>query len=318
MNLRTYQKKTLTLAGMLAAVSSPDFAALLAEDAKATNLKVVKLRQGMAVATYENNSTKETVRIFVRDAGVIARDLPGEGPTRFHLARIEPVSHGFLAWYCDGRQWPDIRREYYRPEPWEVVAWDWSPEAVESIAAGALVLREIGKASCRGCGKPHWQHERDDDRKACVDCDKPASDDEEVPEPEARVIPAKWNYKRVTAERGTVVVGAVEVPTWWCAGMTGTRRKCVKIDAPGAPFFIDDEDGRGTAKVYFRGGGPDSPHASLPVDDAATFQKTDDGPVEVVPVAKADAPRLPFRKAARNGACPCGSGVKFKHCCGKP
>jgi hypothetical protein len=299
----------ISLAAMIAAVSAPDFADKLAE-AKATNLNVVKLPTGLAVATYHNASTNETVRIFVRDAGVIARDLPGEGPTKFRLTGIEPAGRGFLEWYCDGRIWPDIRREYYRPEPWEVLAWGWSAEAVESIAAGALVLREIGKASCRGCGKPHWQHERDDERKVCVDCDKPQVD--------MQPKPARWNYEPAPAERGTVVVGTVEVPTWWCAGMTGTRRKCVRVQSWGEAFFIDDEDGSGTVKVYERGGGPDSSHKSLPVDDPATFEKADDGPLEPVaakPVSETYGVR---RKAGRNESCPCGSGEKFKKCCGKP
>lgn len=316
MNFQKRPSNVISLAAMLAAVSAPDFAEALQADAKPTNLNVVKLRQGLAVATYHNASTQETVRIFVRDAGVIARDLPGEGPTKFRLTGIEPASRGFLEWYVDGRIWPDIRREYYRPEPWEVLAWGWTAEAVESIAAGALVLREIGKASCRGCGKPHWQHERDDERKVCVDCDKPHVD--------MRTMEASWNYEPATAERGTVVVGTVEKPTWWCAGMHGQRRKCVRVisgNFPEGEFFIDDEDGSGTRKVYERGGGPDSSHKSLPVDDPSTFVKTDDGPLEPVPEAKPVSETYGLRKrtkAGRNEACPCGSGEKFKRCCGKP
>lgn len=311
MNFQKRPTNVISLAAMLAAVSAPGFADALQADAKPANLNVVKLRQGLAVATYHNASTSETVRIFVRDAGVIARDLPGEVPTKFRLTGVEPANRGFLKWYCDGRIWPDIRREYYRPEPWEVLAWGWSAEAVESIAAGALVLREIGKASCRGCGKPHWQHERDDERKVCVDCDKPHV--------EMRPVPARWNYEPATAARGTVVVGTVEVPTWWCAGMTGTRRKCVRVRSGNEWFFIDDEDGRGTVKVYERGGGPDSFHRSLPVDDPDTFEKTDDGPEEPVPPkAVASTYGVKFTKTPRNGACPCGSGEKFKRCCGKP
>lgn len=302
-------RNLINLAAMLATVSAPDFADKLAE-AKATNLNVLKLPEGLAVATYDNASTKETVRIFVRDAGVIARDLPGEGPTKFRLTKIEPATHGFLKWYCEGRIWPDIRREYYRPEPWEVLAWGWPPEAVESIAAGALVLREIGKASCRGCGKPHWRHERDDERAVCVDCEGR----EGVPRPKA----ARWNYEPATACRGTVLVGHVESPTWWCAGLEGTRRKCVRVNYAGTVFFIDDEDGSGTAKVYDRGGGPDSGHKSLPVDDPHSFVIEDNGPtVPGIPPKAAD-PGVPFKRAGRNEACPCGSGEKFKRCCGKP
>jgi hypothetical protein len=323
MNFQKRPSNIISLAAMLAAVSAPGFADALQADAKPTNLNVVKLRDGLAVATYVNASTEETVRIFVRDAGVIARDLPGEGPTKFRLTGVEPAGRGFLEWYVDGRIWPDIRREYYRPEPWEVLAWGWSAEAVESIAAGALVLREIGKASCKGCGKPHWQHERDDERKVCTDCDKPHV--------AMRPTPARWNYQPAKAERGTVIVGTVEKPTWWCAGMEGTRRKCVRVTAyekwhhgmpdeqTGHAFFIDDEDGSGTVKVYERGGGPDSSHRSLPVDDPATFDKADDGPLEPEPQAKPVSETYGVRrKAGRNESCPCGSGEKFKKCCGKP
>jgi len=302
---------TISLAAMLAAVAAPDFAAELEASSKAVNLHVVKIPQGLAVATYHNASSQETVRIFVRDAGVIARDLPGKGPTKFRLTRVEPATPGFLEWYVDGRIWPDIRREYYRPEPWEVLAWGWSPEAVESIAAGALVLREIGKASCRGCGKPHWQHERDDERKVCVDCDGKEA-------PKLRPKQGRWNGEPCEALRGTVIVGHVASPTWWCAGMEGQRRKCVRVAAGGEVFFLDDEDGRGTLKVYERGGGPDSYHASIPVDDPGTFELTDDGPLE--PVETVAAKVLPFiapPRTGRNELCPCGSGQKFKKCCGR-
>lgn len=301
---------TISLAAMLAAVAAPDFAAELEASSKAVNLHVVKIPQGLAVATYHNASTQETVRIFVRDAGVIARDLPGQGPTKFRLTRIEPATPGFLEWYVDGRIWPDIRREYYRPEPWEVLLWKWSPEAAESIAAGALVLREIGKASCRSCGKPHWQHERDDERKVCVDCEGREA-------PKFRPKKPRWNYEPCQAWRGTVIVGRVDVPTWWCAGMEGQRRKCVKVVSwDGEPFYVDDEDGRGTAKVYDRGGGPDSSHASIPVDDHDSFELIDDGPLEPIEELQPAQAIAPMR-VGRNETCPCGSGQKFKKCCGR-
>lgn len=313
MNFQKRPTNVISLAAMLAAVSAPGFADALQADAKPANLNVVKLRQGLAVATYHNASTSETVRIFVRDAGVIARDLPGEGPTKFRLTGIEPAGRGFLEWYVDGRIWPDIRREYYRPEPWEVLAWGWSAEAAESIAAGALVLREIGKASCRGCGKPHWQHERDDERKVCVDCD--------TPKPKQ----ARWNGEKCEAVRGTIIVGAADRPTYWHADLTGTRRKCVRVTSMGQTFFLDDEDGQGTAKVYEEGGGPRSGHRSLPDSEAETFILTDRGPsiddgrpIYAADIPKAQAAKVRFVKTPRNGACPCGSGEKFKRCCGKP
>lgn len=87
----------------------------------------------------------------------------------------------------------------------------------------------------------------------------------------ARPLGSQWNYQPCKAWRGSVIVGTVDKPTWWCAGMEGTRRRCVKVQTWGEPFFIDDEDGRGTLKVFIRGGGPDSYHASIPVDDAKSF-----------------------------------------------
>jgi hypothetical protein len=91
------------------------------------------------------------------------------------------------------------------------------------------------------------------------------------PNPPRSKTGAQWNYEPAEAWRGTVIVGKSERPTWWCASMVGTRRKCVKVQSWGEPFFIDDEDGRGSLKVFERGGGPDSYHASIPVDDADSF-----------------------------------------------
>lgn len=82
---------------------------------------------------------------------------------------------------------------------------------------------------------------------------------------------AQWNYEPAEAWRGTVLVGESPQKTWWCAALKGTRRKCVKVHSRGETFFIDDEDARGSLKVFSKGGGPDSYHASIPVDDAASF-----------------------------------------------
>jgi len=102
---------------------------------------------------------------------------------------------------------------------------------------------------------------------------KRATRPNETPRPAPRhsTTGAQWNYEPAEAWRGTVIVGKSERPTWWCAGMEGQRRKCVKVQSWGEPFFIDDEDGRGSLKVFERGGGPDSHHASIPVDDADSF-----------------------------------------------
>jgi hypothetical protein len=81
----------------------------------------------------------------------------------------------------------------------------------------------------------------------------------------------KWNYEKCQATKGTVVVGTSQMPTWWCAALKGQRRKCVRVEYQGDVFFLDDEDGSGSAKVFSRGGGPDSGHKNVPVDDPSTF-----------------------------------------------
>lgn len=91
------------------------------------------------------------------------------------------------------------------------------------------------------------------------------------PKPPRSKTGAQWNYEPAEAWRGTVIVGKSERLTWWCASMEGTRRRCVKIQSCGETFFIDDEDGRGSIKVFQRGGGPDSYHASIPVDNPESF-----------------------------------------------
>jgi preprotein translocase subunit SecA len=45
-----------------------------------------------------------------------------------------------------------------------------------------------------------------------------------------------------------------------------------------------------------------------------TVVSSDDPPVSDVPVEQARAERA----VGRNDPCPCGSGKKFKKCCGKP
>lgn len=82
----------------------------------------------------------------------------------------------------------------------------------------------------------------------------------------------QWNYQPAEAWRGSVIVGKSPVATWWCAGLLGQRRKCVRVRSWDKEFFyLDDEDGSGSRKVFERGGGPDSYSAHIPVDDDSTF-----------------------------------------------
>lgn len=82
----------------------------------------------------------------------------------------------------------------------------------------------------------------------------------------------QWNYAPCSAQLGSVIVGKSMRPTWWCAKHEGERRKCVRVNSGGEVFYLDDEDGSGMKKVFELGGGPDSYHASLPVDDEESFQ----------------------------------------------
>jgi hypothetical protein len=81
-----------------------------------------------------------------------------------------------------------------------------------------------------------------------------------------------WNGEPCQAETGTVVCGKAMRLTWWCASLEGKRLKCVKVLQDGYTFFLNDEDGSGSHKVFETRGGPwCAPHASIPVDDANTF-----------------------------------------------
>lgn len=73
-----------------------------------------------------------------------------------------------------------------------------------------------------------------------------------------------WNGEPCVAERCEVIVGKSLRPTWWCAGLEGTRRKAVEIIYGGDKFYIDDESGHGWYKVTEGRGSPRVASASLP------------------------------------------------------
>lgn len=85
---------------------------------------------------------------------------------------------------------------------------------------------------------------------------------------------AYWNGEPCYARRVKVKVGTVEVPTWWCAGMEGTIRNAVEVNygPDPSPFFLDDENGRGWAKVTLGYGSPQVGHYSLP-DDSEVIEE---------------------------------------------
>ncbi|MCH8247069.1 MAG: hypothetical protein IH951_11755 [Bacteroidetes bacterium] len=84
---------------------------------------------------------------------------------------------------------------------------------------------------------------------------------------------AQWNYERCVAAKGSVICGAhdPEKPLSWCKDIAGKRLKCVRIRYGSEQFFILDDNGQGTEKVWTLGGGPDTSHSSIPVDDPNTF-----------------------------------------------
>ena len=85
---------------------------------------------------------------------------------------------------------------------------------------------------------------------------------------------ARWNGERCNAQAGTVIVGKSLRETFWHHGLEGQRRKCVRVDYNSGIFWLDDEDGSGSRKVFETAGGPFAAgHKSLPVDDESTFQK---------------------------------------------
>lgn len=82
----------------------------------------------------------------------------------------------------------------------------------------------------------------------------------------------KWNYEEAEVTIGTVICGKSKKDTWWCAKDKGKRLCCIKITQDDYTFFIYNGDGSGYRKAMLSGGGPDSCHASIPVDDPDTFQ----------------------------------------------
>lgn len=74
-----------------------------------------------------------------------------------------------------------------------------------------------------------------------------------------------WNGEPTRVEQVLVRVGKPMAPTWWCADLEGKTRKAVAVYYfKEGPFFLDDEDGTGWAKVTTGHGSPNQPHSSLP------------------------------------------------------
>lgn len=76
----------------------------------------------------------------------------------------------------------------------------------------------------------------------------------------------RWNGEPAYGRKVYVRVGSVGKPTYWYAGMEGTRRKAVEVEYEGQTFFLDNEDGQGWHKVTAGLGSPQAGHLSLPND----------------------------------------------------
>ena len=74
-----------------------------------------------------------------------------------------------------------------------------------------------------------------------------------------------WNGEPAECKRVTVIVGHAPAEMW-CAGLAGTRRKAVRVEAEREPFYLDDEDGSGWRKVTEGRGSHRWPHNSLVVE----------------------------------------------------
>lgn len=103
---------------------------------------------------------------------------------------------------------------------------------------------------------------------------------------------ARWNYEPCEAHCGTVIISESPLDSWWCAELKGQRRKCVRVTYHGDVFFLDDEDGSGSRKVFELGGGPDTGHSNIPVDDNSTFIPDDAGDSTVVTSVEYKLPSL--------------------------
>jgi hypothetical protein len=79
--------------------------------------------------------------------------------------------------------------------------------------------------------------------------------------------PTFWNGERADCRRCVVIVADVDFPAYWARKFVGQERHAVEVRCSGKPFYIDNENGSGWAKVRFAGGGPQVGHGSLAVDE---------------------------------------------------
>lgn len=86
------------------------------------------------------------------------------------------------------------------------------------------------------------------------------------------MIATHWNGEPVRARRCLVVVGPAPNANWWCVGMEGTERQAVEVIYGQQRFFLDNEDGKGWAKVTEGQGSPRTYHKSVPVARVVRYE----------------------------------------------
>lgn len=83
--------------------------------------------------------------------------------------------------------------------------------------------------------------------------------------------PTFWNGEPADCRRCTVIVADAEFPAYWARKHVGQERHAVEVRYSGEPFYIDNENGSGWAKVRFAGGGPRVGHDSLRIERVVSY-----------------------------------------------
>jgi hypothetical protein len=79
-------------------------------------------------------------------------------------------------------------------------------------------------------------------------------------------VKTRWNGEPCEAKRVRVIVAdAPDCPNYWAREFVGQERNAVEVRYFDTPFYLDDENGSGWAKVTLGGGGPEWGHKGLEV-----------------------------------------------------
>ena len=76
-----------------------------------------------------------------------------------------------------------------------------------------------------------------------------------------------WNGELCQAFNEERIVARSETPNHWCNEFVGQKRKCVRVIYGREEFFLDDEDGSATYKVFQGKGSPWISHKELIVEN---------------------------------------------------